>query len=68
MSKLEKLCDVTLAVEHSWQVDYRLKFYFLSLCGISNAVKTTTLPVYLLLQWHQFVFSFLSAGGNNLWW
>lgn len=45
MSKLKKLCDVTLAVEHSWQVYCRLKFYFIFLCGISNVVKPTTLAV-----------------------
>lgn len=38
LSKVKKLCDVRLAVGHSWQVYCRLKFCFIFLCGISNTV------------------------------
>ena len=44
MPKLKKLCDVTVAVEHSWQVYCRLKFNFIFLCGMSYAGKPATLP------------------------
>lgn len=66
MPKLKKLCDGTAAVEHCWQVYCRLKFYFIFLCGISNAAKPATVPVQLLLHWGQFVVSILSTSGNTM--
>lgn len=63
MPKQKKLCDVSAAAEHCWQVYCRQKFSFLLLCGLTN--HQLCLGVTAAVVVVEFAVFILSASGNN---